>query len=209
MTIPLTGVDALKFNNLAQDPVRPNSLQRSGASIKYHDGTAAREVALHDTSPDFATLVIAGVTVITAAPMLLNITEVRVAGTSPRMELQETDAAADNMIWDWFASGQILNFRAVDDARTGTETAISFTRSGATITQVRFQNGTVLIDEELELDGPLNHDGSTVGLYAATPVTQAAHIVDADGTLADITTKFNTLLVALDADAGVGLLAGA
>jgi hypothetical protein len=36
-----------------------------------------------------------------------------------------------------------------------------------------------------------------------------AHIADADGTLADITTKFNTLLQYLDADAGHGLLAGA
>ncbi len=47
-----------------------------------------------------------------------------------------------------------------------------------------------------------------IGFFDATPATQAAHIVDADGTLADITTKFNNLLVALDADAGVGLLAG-
>lgn len=38
---------------------------------------------------------------------------------------------------------------------------------------------------------------------------QEAHIVDADGTIGDITTKFNTLLAALDADAGHGLLAGA
>lgn len=28
-------------------------------------------------------------------------------------------------------------------------------------------------DLEVEIDGPLNHDGTTVGLYAATPVVQA------------------------------------
>jgi len=33
-----------------------------------------------------------------------------------------------------------------------------------------------------------------IGFWNATPVVQQAHIVDADGTLADITTKFNTLL---------------
>jgi len=33
-----------------------------------------------------------------------------------------------------------------------------------------------------------------IGFFAVTPVAQPAHIVDADGTLADITTKFNTLL---------------
>lgn len=33
-----------------------------------------------------------------------------------------------------------------------------------------------------------------LAFWGATPVVQPAHIVDADGTLADITTKFNTLL---------------
>jgi len=33
-----------------------------------------------------------------------------------------------------------------------------------------------------------------IGFFGATPVAQQSHIVDADGTLADITTKFNTLL---------------
>ena len=43
-----------------------------------------------------------------------------------------------------------------------------------------------------------------LGFYATTPVTQPSHIVDADGTLADITTKFNQLLADL---AGQGLQA--
>lgn len=47
-------------------------------------------------------------------------------------------------------------------------------------------------------------NGGLMGLYGATPVAQQAHIVDADGTLADITTKFNTLLADLE---GFGLLA--
>jgi len=37
------------------------------------------------------------------------------------------------------------------------------------------------------------------GGAVVAPVTPAAHIVDADGTLADITTKFNTLLTVLEA----------
>lgn len=38
--------------------------------------------------------------------------------------------------------------------------------------------------------------GSTqkIAFYGTTPIVQPSHIVDADGTLADITTKFNTLL---------------
>lgn len=46
-----------------------------------------------------------------------------------------------------------------------------------------------------------------IGLYGATPVVQGAHIADADGSLADITTKFNTLLTRLEATTGIGLLA--
>ena len=49
----------------------------------------------------------------------------------------------------------------------------------------------------------IGKSGGNVGLYAATPVPRAAHIVDADGTLADITTKFNTLLVAVE---NIGIL---
>jgi hypothetical protein len=37
-----------------------------------------------------------------------------------------------------------------------------------------------------------------MGLFGATAVGQRAHIVDADGTLADITTKFNQLLLDLE-----------
>jgi len=44
------------------------------------------------------------------------------------------------------------------------------------------------------------------GMAAVTPQVRQAHIVDADGTLADITTKFNTLLADLE---GYGMLATA
>ncbi|MDO8614613.1 MAG: hypothetical protein Q7T33_02615 [Dehalococcoidia bacterium] len=43
-----------------------------------------------------------------------------------------------------------------------------------------------------------------IGFWAATPVVQPINIVDADGTLADITTKFNSLLTKLET---IGLLA--
>jgi len=45
-----------------------------------------------------------------------------------------------------------------------------------------------------------------IGFYNATPVVQATGIADADGTLADITTKFNSLLGKLET---YGLLAAA
>lgn len=46
--------------------------------------------------------------------------------------------------------------------------------------------------------------GPAINLMGGTPQAQQAHIVDADGQLADITTKFNTLLADLE---GYGLLA--
>ena len=42
-----------------------------------------------------------------------------------------------------------------------------------------------------------------IGFYGTTPQVQQDHIIDADGSLADITTKFNTLLADLE---GYGLL---
>jgi hypothetical protein len=45
-----------------------------------------------------------------------------------------------------------------------------------------------------------------LGFWGATPVVQESTIADADGTLADITTKFNTLLASLET---IGVLAAA
>ena len=99
--------------------------------------------------------------------------------------------------------GEKFQMRTINDAFSAGNNFLEVTRTNITVNNVIFPGQAV------QIDGILNHDGASVGLYAATPVTQAAHIVDADGTLADITTKFNALLVAVDADAGVGILAGA
>ena len=53
--------------------------------------------------------------------------------------------------------------------------------------------------------GNLAVKGNT-GFYGKTPIIQPTTIIDADGQLADITTKFNTLLAKLEA---LGLLADA
>ena len=59
-------------------------------------------------------------------------------------------------------------------------------------------DGTITITGDVEIDDAFNHDGSTFGALGATPQAQQATIVDADGTLADITTKFNVLLADLE-----------
>lgn len=107
------------------------------------------------------------------------------------------------------STGQITTLKADDN---GDFTLKSFRSTGASLIfqtsdtggtpQTAFtinssQNATFAA--AVEIDGALNHDGTTAGFYGTTPATQPAHIVDADGTLADITTKFNTLLAQIAA----------
>lgn len=63
----------------------------------------------------------------------------------------------------------------------------------------------VVIDSSgTEIKNALNHSGSKVGFYNVGAITQQAHIPIADGTLADVTSKFNTLLLYLE---NLGLIA--
>jgi len=88
-----------------------------------------------------------------------------------------------------FPSGAVLDVSAVTDL-----TMPAFTMGGNLSTDAT--TGTKI------------GTGATqkLGFWNATPVAQQANIVNADGTLADITTKFNTLLAQLKAE---GLLASA
>jgi len=94
---------------------------------------------------------------------------------------------------------------------------IDFSASDVTITH---SSGVLTIDGSITMADAKNIavNGTTgtkigtassqkIGFYNAAPVVQQAHIVDADST--DAHTKLNTLLSYLDADAGLGLLAGA
>ena len=63
---------------------------------------------------------------------------------------------------------------------------------GATLNYALYTNaGLVRFGDNVEIAGGF-------GMAAVTPQTQQAHIIDADGTLGDITTKFNTLLANLE-----------
>lgn len=48
-------------------------------------------------------------------------------------------------------------------------------------------SGKLLIDTELEIDGALNHDGTTVGLFGVAPVTRPTALTAADNTAIDAT----------------------
>jgi len=68
---------------------------------------------------------------------------------------------------------------------------------GTDVLTILRSTGDVTIANDLSV-------GANFGVAGVTPKAQQAHIVDADGTLADITTKFNTLLADLE---GFGFLA--
>lgn len=88
---------------------------------------------------------------------------------------EKIESSADNLL-DLYA-GTTLNFRI------GSTVEASLTATVFNITG------------ELDLDGALNHDGTTVGFFSATPVTQRTNIGvltdstggSVDGTLADVT----------------------
>ena len=78
-----------------------------------------------------------------------------------------------------------------------------------TTTEFATKSGGVLISNELEIDGALNHDGSTVGLYGTAPAAQSsaytrnATIVEDRTLLASAsatTLNNNNVLAALIAD---------
>ena len=57
--------------------------------------------------------------------------------------------------------------------------------------------GQKIVCAEAQMTGNLNHDGSQVGLFGTAPVNQQASPGAATGELADLVTKFNSLLISL------------
>ena len=71
-------------------------------------------------------------------------------------------------------------------------------------------NQTARFHSDLEIDGALDHDGSTVGLYGTTPVSQASAITKptGGGTIdAEARTAIDLLIDALGASSGIGVTA--
>ena len=59
----------------------------------------------------------------------------KLSGTAPALRLNETDAAANNKLWDILASGEDLHFRTLTDALVGTDWMV-VQRTGSTIDQI-------------------------------------------------------------------------
>lgn len=65
----------------------------------------------------------------------------------------------------------------------------------------------VTFADEVEVDGALNHDGTTLGLLGATPVTQRTHIADPSGGLTADTQARAAINAILDLLEAFGLMA--
>lgn len=84
-------------------------------------------------------------------------------------------------------------------------------RGGAApVPGIQATGGNIRVTGDLQVDGDTNLVGgvtlngvaqfdSNVGFFATAPTAQAAVIANADGTLADATTKLNAVLAALRA----------
>lgn len=128
---------------------------------------------------------------------------------------------------------RILNTGNVGINTTGPDRKLDILDASNPQIRITHTDGSVYVDLQAESDGDLSIEpsgsniniiakdilldtttGSKIGTAAAqkigfwgvTPVIQQAHIIDADGSLADITTKFNTLLSQLEAN---GIVAAA
>lgn len=96
-----------------------------------------------------------------------------ISGGSPLQYFEETPEATDEKIWRYGMVNSDFIFGTREDDDSGGEFAFIMSRSGATVTNIKFF-------ADVEMDGALNHDGSTVGFYATTPIIQQTGVAVTD-----------------------------
>lgn len=67
---------------------------------------------------------------------------VYISSIAPALALNETDAAANNRIWDFIANGETLSFRVADDTAASLGTWIQVDRTAAVVDRVTFPTTT-------------------------------------------------------------------
>jgi hypothetical protein len=142
------------------------------------------------------------------------------AGGAERASFQ---AWSDNHFYmtNHTAGGDLI-IRVRNVADTANETAIYAHSDGAVdlyynaVKEFETKSGGVIVDDELQVNGALNHDGTTVGFYGTTPAAQSAAytrtatVVESRTLAASAsatTTNNNNVLAALIADLqAIGIL---
>ena len=124
--------------------------------------------------------------------------------TTPMLEVFGPAAATDPLVQFGSGLGQAYTVKI----RNSTGNSLWFVANATN----NFLTGTIQGDVGMKVgaSGKFFHIGGTtsvmsisqdnkIGFFQKAPVVQATGIIDADGTLADITTKFNSLLTKLEA----------
>lgn len=90
--------------------------------------------------------------------------------TAPYFELEETDAGADEGLWRVLANGSALSIQSLDDAKTGTDTALTVQRQGGTeaIDFVSMGARLVVTDGTASDPGITGSDDDTGFLFGTT-----------------------------------------
>lgn len=91
-------------------------------------------------------LVVNGQVKSTAASGGGTVSSLYVESIFPALAFYETGVTADNKLWDFFADGEALSLRAVNDANTAASNILVVNRTGTTIDSINFDSNTLFID---------------------------------------------------------------
>lgn len=92
---------------------------------------------------------------------------VQVSGTTPVLRINESDASANNRLWDIVANAEDLIFRTIDDALSTANAYLSVSRTGAAVDALNFGNATNNPTSTFLGTGSITHNG--IGIFAFTP----------------------------------------
>jgi hypothetical protein len=98
-----------------------------------------------------------------------NNASLQISSSTPGWQVNETDAAANNRLWQFYAAGERLSFDATTDAGAGT-TWLSVDRTGSTVDSINLQATSVQINGSQITWGTYTPTASTfTNLDSATP----------------------------------------
>lgn len=131
-------------------------LRLRGSEIQFLIAGGAQRMTLTSTGLDMTGA-------LTAATGLFAGTLAIVHGATVMTRMQNTAGTANTRQWDFrIQTDGLFELRSVIDDGSTVQSVLSATHAA----------GNFRIHHDLELDGALNHDGSTLGLFSTTPITK-------------------------------------
>lgn len=97
---------------------------------------------------------------------------VQLSGTAPVLRLNESDASANNRLWDIVASGEDIIFRTIDDALSTANAYLAVARTGAAVDAISFGNASNNPTTTFLGTGTITHGGT--GIFSFPPTSSLA-----------------------------------